>query len=132
MVLNPSGFSICHINRRTDAPNMGSEIASLLGMERCSMPNAEAMMSLALRKAVSPLVIGAATTPRTARIPPKTPSHPEHTYCTTAGAVKNCTSVFGDSPCNWSLKPITSHLTMAVSWTVSVGECIKSVITNRL
>ena len=44
------------------------------------------MMSRALRKAVSPLVIGAATTPRTARMPPSTPSQLWDTFVTTVGA----------------------------------------------
>ena len=43
-------------------------------------------MSLALRNAVSPLVIGAATTPSTARMPPIMPSQFSETLTTTSGA----------------------------------------------
>ena len=52
------------------------------------MPNADAIINLALLNAVSPLVIGAATTPKTASIPPKSPNHPLHIKFTTLGAVK--------------------------------------------
>ena len=48
----------------------------------------KAMMSRALRRAVSPLVIGAATTPSRASTPPATPSQLEQTIFTTVGASK--------------------------------------------
>ena len=44
------------------------------------------MISRELLKAVSPLVIGAATTPRMANIPPNTPNQDFDTAVTTAGA----------------------------------------------
>ena len=44
------------------------------------------MMRRALRKAVSPEVMGAATTPRMARTPPARPSQERDTLVTTVGA----------------------------------------------
>ena len=43
-------------------------------------------MRRALRKAVSPEVMGAATTPIIARMPPKSPNQPSDTLVTTVGA----------------------------------------------
>ena len=53
-------------------------------------------MSRAERKAVSPLVIGAATTPRSARIPPITPNQSLQMIFTTVGA-DVCMPLFTDS-----------------------------------
>ena len=55
-------------------------------MLRCSIRTKSAMMSLAERSAVSPLVIGAATTPSIARIPPTTPNQSLQMMFTTLGA----------------------------------------------
>ena len=55
-------------------------------MECCSRCRNSAMMRRAERKAVSPLVIGAATTPSIARMPPKSPSQFSLTTVTTLGA----------------------------------------------
>ena len=44
------------------------------------------MMRRALRNAVSPLVMGAATTPSIASTPPTMPSHASDTFVTTVGA----------------------------------------------
>lgn len=66
-------------------------------MECCSSPMASAMIRRALRNAVSPLVIGAATTPRRASTPPATPNQEEQTYLTTVGASKYCTKVLPPS-----------------------------------
>ena len=55
-------------------------------MLRCSMRMKSAMISRAERKAVSPLVIGAATTPSMASMPPATPSQSLQMIFTTLGA----------------------------------------------
>ena len=52
----------------------------------CSYFSSSAMMRRAERKAVSPLVMGAATTPSTASTPPTTPSQSSQTRYTTFGA----------------------------------------------
>ena len=65
--------------------NNGIAIAKRLMILSCLYPNASAITSLALLNAVSPEVIGAATTPRTASIPPNAPSHVvEISFTTTA------------------------------------------------
>ena len=71
---------------------------------RCS---AAAMIRRALRKAVSPLVIGAATTPNTARIPPNTPSQPTQTYSTTLRAAKNYMRLFPPLEWTWDMNSLT-------------------------
>ena len=86
ITLKPLGFCICQINKAMAHPNIGILIAKRLEMERCSIPIASATIRRALRKAVSPLVIGAATTPSMARMAPATPSQSLHTRLTTAGA----------------------------------------------
>ena len=81
------------------ATNMGTAMEKRFATDFWLTPNASAMIRRAERKAVSPLVMGAATTPNTASTPPNTPSHPVHTFSTTLGALKNCTSVFPPSAC---------------------------------
>lgn len=67
--------------------NKGIAIAKRLMIFSCLMLNASAITSLALLNAVSPDVIGAATTPRTAKIPPNVPSKVvEISFTTTAAA----------------------------------------------
>ena len=54
----------------------GMHIRSLLEMLRCSMCRKSATIRRAERNAVSPDVIGAATTPRIAKAPPTMPNQP--------------------------------------------------------
>ena len=72
--------------RKAEATNIGTAIARRRPIGCWSRWKASAIMSRALLKAVSPEVIGAATTPRRARMPPKMPSQPLDTLVTTAGA----------------------------------------------
>ena len=56
------------------AKNIGTHIYKRLRMDFCSIPRKSATISRAERKAVSPLVMGAAITPSTANTPPTAPS----------------------------------------------------------
>ena len=62
-------------------------MAKRLSRLRWSTCSTSAIISRAARKAVSPEVIGAATTPSSARMPPTTPSMPfERVFTTHAGS----------------------------------------------
>ena len=75
MILNPSALLKLKISRPTVMRNIGREIASRCLMFRWLLLMKSATIKRAERKAVSPLVIGAATIPRIARMPPAVPSH---------------------------------------------------------
>ena len=55
--------------------NIGTQISNRLTMLCCSTCRKSATIKRAERKAVSPEVIGAAMTPKTANRPPTTPNH---------------------------------------------------------
>lgn len=86
IVLNPSGFSTCHSSIPKLHKNKGTQMISRLAMGRWSSFSHSATISRALRRAVSPEVIGAATTPSMARTAPASPSQSLQTRFTTAGA----------------------------------------------
>ena len=84
--LNPSAFSICHTRMAIEARNKGTPMSRRLGMGRWSSVRPSATIRRAERKAVSPLVMGAATTPRIASTAPNVPSQLLQTNVTTSAA----------------------------------------------
>lgn len=75
MILNPSAFERLKISTPIVTMNKGMVISSLLRIDFCSILSASAIIIRAERRAVSPLVIGAAMIPSIATIAPIPPSH---------------------------------------------------------
>ena len=86
MILKPSLSAMLNQSRKLAATKSGAATNRRLIMGRWLNLKKSAMMRRALRNAVSPLVIGAATTPRIAKIPPMKPNQPLLTAVTTSGA----------------------------------------------
>ena len=86
MVLKPSLSAMLNQSRRAEAMKIGMLTISLLRIGVWSMWKVSATIILALLREVSPLVIGAATTPSMDSIPPRAPSHLTETADTIAGA----------------------------------------------
>ena len=82
ITLKPSALATLNQSSRPAPTKSGRATSSLLSFGFWSMRKASAMMRRALRKAVSPLVIGAATTPRMASMPPTRPSQLRDTMFT--------------------------------------------------
>ena len=77
---------------------IGKHIASLFHFVRCSIWKISAMIRRAERNAVSPEVIGAATTPKTVKIPPTTPSVVPEISFTAQAALLPCSAKACDKP----------------------------------
>ncbi len=86
ILLNPSASAILNQSRRDTAAKMGTAITKRFARGLWSMWKKSAIISLALLRAVSPVVIGAATTPSMANMLPKVPSQYRDTEVTTSGA----------------------------------------------
>ena len=86
MVLNPFSSAMLYHIRRATMANSGMQILRRLTTGFWSSLRASARVRRALRSAVSPVVMGAATTPRMARMPPMVPSQAVETLVTTVGA----------------------------------------------
>ena len=86
MTLKPFASAMLYHRRRPDRTNSGTAMYRRFRIGPWSRWRKSAMIRRALRKAVSPLVMGAATTPSRARMPPSTPSQLCETFVTTTGA----------------------------------------------
>ena len=113
IVLKLSGLSICHTSSMNVTRNMGRLIASRLAIGFWFMFSASAIISLLERNAVSPLVIGAATTPSIASMPPVTPSQPLHTSITICGAVSPAGGNFEEPVTQATLKVVGTLLALS-------------------
>ena len=85
-MLKPSGLAICHTSMAMEMAKSGRQMKRRLRTGVWSIFSQSATMRRQERKAVSPLVMGAATTPNMANTAPKAPSQSRLTRCTTAGA----------------------------------------------
>ena len=97
ITLKPLGLSICHTSMAMADANRGPQMSRRLCSDFCSTCRASEIIRRAERNAVSPLVIGAATTPIKAKMPPTMPNHSLQMMSTTLGA-----DVWKPSACNSS------------------------------
>ena len=76
MIWKPLSLTMANQVRSPPTISSGSVMSRRFLMDFCSSRKVSARISRALRKAVSPEVIGQTTTPATASTPPTTPSTP--------------------------------------------------------